>query len=245
MRFLCLCSVLVLAACGGRSAARDPFAYDTHQSLQLRDEGVIASGPKEVVRALSYAGDGGRVEAFIAAPRTGGRYAAVLFLHGSGGSRTDFLGPAAQLASKGAVAMTISEPIDAVTYRPLIVDARRALDVLVSRRDVDAHRLGVVGYSLGGQIAAILAGDERRLADAGIIAGRGNATTVFWIRRARCRLFFEAGKYDEVVPHSQLVALIRAAPDTPRVRWYPTGHGMDQKAMDDQLAWQAKVLSVG
>ena len=43
--------------------------------------------------------------------------------------------------------------------------------------DVDAARLGLVGFSLGAQTAAILAGDEPRLKAIGIIAGRGNATS--------------------------------------------------------------------
>ena len=61
----------------------------------------------------------------------------MLFLHGSGGNREDLLLPAAQLASRGFVTMTISQPNDAPTFRPLVVNARRALDLLAARRDVD------------------------------------------------------------------------------------------------------------
>ena len=69
--------------------------------------------------------------------------------------------------------MTISQPNDAPTFRPLVVNARRALDVLAARPDVDPKRLGVVGFSLGAQTAAILAGDEPRLKAVGIMSGRG------------------------------------------------------------------------
>jgi len=248
MRWLCSLSLVLLATgCGAhRASPSDPFAYNARRPLAVRSEGVIMSGPRLAVHALSYAaGTGERVEAFIAAPRRGGPYPAVLFLHGSGGDRESFLVPAIQLALRGAVTMTITEPDDAQTYRPLIVNARRALDVLSTLPSVDRSRMGVVGYSLGGQLAAILAGDEPRLKAVGIIAGRGNSVTVYWVRRTHAHLFFEAGLFDQVVPHAQLEALIHAAPDHPRVRWFATDHGMNQRAMDEQLAWQESQLRIG
>jgi dienelactone hydrolase len=197
------------------------------------------------VHTLSFAGaNGTRVNADLIVPRVAGRHAAVLFLHGSGGTRQDLLVPAAELATRGAVAMTISQPNDAATFRPLVVNARRALDLLVARADVDPKRLGVVGYSLGGQTAAILAGDEPRLKAVGIVAGRGNQTTRYWIARAHAPLYFQAGTLDEVVPHAQLVALMRAAPGHPRVSWYPADHGMSLQSFDDQVAWQARELGL-
>jgi dienelactone hydrolase len=117
--------------------------------------------------------------------------------------------------------------------------------VLAARADVDPKRLGLVGYSLGAQTAAILAGDEPRLKTVGIVAGRGTGVTTYWIRRAHARLFFQAGTLDEVVPHPQLVALIDAAPGHPRVRWYRLGHSMNLGSMRDQDAWQAEQLDAG
>jgi dienelactone hydrolase len=183
-----------------------------------------------------------RVNAFLVVPRSGGTHPAVLFLHGSGGNREDLLLPALQLASRGFVTMTISQPNDAATFRPLVVNARRALDLLAARKDVDASRLGLVGFSLGAQTAAILAGDEPRLKAIGIVAGRGSGTPLYWIPKAKAHLFFQAGTRDAVVPHAQLVALIKAAPGDPLVRWYPTGHGMNRRAFDDQIAWQAREI---
>jgi dienelactone hydrolase len=240
MRSLCWCSaLLLLAACGG--SRHDPFAYDRHRPLRVQDVGVAASAPTVAVHVVTFASVG-RINAFVVVPRTGGRHAAVLFLHGSGGNREDLLLPAVQLAKRGLVTMTISQPNDALTFKPLVVNARRALDVLADRRDVDPDRLGLVGFSLGAQTAAILAGDETRLKAIGIIAGRGAPVLRYWIAKANAPLFFEAGTADEIVPHDQLVALIRAAPDHPLVRWYPTTHGMDLRSMSDMLAWQAKEL---
>lgn len=246
MRSLCSCSaavLLLLVACG--SSARDPFAYDTKRPLGFHDEGVALSSAGVAVHVVSYAGASGTVRGFLVVPKRPGRHPAVLLLHGSGGNREDFLLPAAELAARGAVTMTISQPNDARTFKPLVVNARRALDVLVARSDVDPHELGLVGFSLGAQTAAIVAGDDHRLKAVGIIAGRGSQTPLYWIRRARADLFFQAGLHDDHVPHAQLLALIRAAPGHPRVRWYDTKHGMNRQAFADQLNWQARELGVG
>jgi dienelactone hydrolase len=239
-----LALVLVAGGCGGHDAP-DPFAYDRSAPLAERSSGVALSSARVVVRVISYAGaDGARVNAFLLAPRSAGRHPAVLFLHGSGGNREDLLLPAAELASRGAVTMTISQPNDAQTFRPLVVNARRAFDLLAAQKDVDAHRLGVVGFSLGAQTAAILAGDDSRLSAVGIVSGRGSQTPLYWIRRAHEQLFFEAGTRDEVVPHAQLVSLIDAAPGHPRVRWYDSKHGMSRAAFEAMVAWQAAQLGL-
>lgn len=248
MRFLCWCSAaLVLASCGGgqRTATHDPFAYNASAPLAVSDNGVYAASPWATIRIVSFAGVGGsRVAAFVVVPRTSGRHPAVLFLHGSGGDRRDLILEAALLAKRGAVTMTISQPNAASTYRPLVVNARRALDVLDARSDVDSKRIGVVGFSLGAQTAAILVGDDRRPKAAGIIGGRGTDVARYWIGRTRADLFFQAGTRDAVVPHSQLVALERAAPGHPRVRWYDAGHVVNVAIRRDQLAWQAAELGL-
>jgi dienelactone hydrolase len=234
-------AALLLAACGGASAKPDPFAYP-QRPFAAKDH-VAMSTKTLVVHTLSFAGaNGSRVNGYLIVPRSAGPHAAVLFLHGSGGTREDLLVPAAELATRGAVTMTISQPNRAPAFRPLVVNARRALDLLAARADVDRARLGLVGYSLGAQTAAILAGDDRRAKAVGIVAGRGSQVTRYWIGRSRARLYFQAGTLDQVVPHRQLVALIAAAPGHPRVSWYPADHGMSLQAFDDQVAWQAREL---
>jgi dienelactone hydrolase len=240
-----IATTLALAACGAQST-HDPFSYDRSSPLAERDGAVIASGAPGSVRSVSFAGAGGsRLGGYLLVPRSAGRHPAVLFLHGSGGSRSDLLGVAAELMVRGVVTLTISQPNDAQSFRPLVVNARRALDLLTRRKDVDAHRLGLVGFSLGAQTAAILAGDDDRLRAVGIISGRGSPVPLYWIRRTHADLSFEAGTHDEVVPHAQLVALIRAAPGQPRVRWYDTPHGMNRRAFEDMIDWQAHDLGLG
>lgn len=249
MRSRCSCSALLLvllaAGCGGGAhrGAHRPFAYDHARPFAVRGFRVAATAAWGTMYRFSFAGvDGTRVPALVVVPKAAGRHPAVLWLHGSGGDRTDLIVPAALLARRGAVAMTISEPNDAQTYRPLVVDARRALDLLAGRRDVDPARLGVVGFSLGAQTAAILAGVDPRLKAVGVIAGRGNAVTRYWVHRAHAHLFFQAGTHDEVVPRAQLLALIHAAPGHPKVSWYDAGHEVPPVLAADQIAWQAREL---
>lgn len=239
MRFLCSCSaVLVLAACGG-PRARDPFAYDT-RTPTVRDQGIVGQNARVRVHAVSFAG----IDGFLAVPSSAGPHPAVLFLHGAGGTRRDLLLPAVQLALRGAVTMTISQPNDAATYRPLVVRARRALDVLAARADVDPARLGLVGYSLGAQTAAVLAGAEPRLKAVGLMAGRANPVTTYWIRRTHAHLFVQGGSRDTRVSPASVRRLAAAAPGRPRLAFYPAGHSLSRRASDEQVAWQAAELGL-
>ena len=117
--------------------------------------------------------------------------AGVIFMHGSGGTRADFLDEAVKLASRGAVAMTIDSPwarspkeevragyADDSTTRRLMLenvrDLRRGLDVLVDRYDVDPARLAIVGYSMGVQAAGLAAALDPRVRSVVLMAGRAH-----------------------------------------------------------------------
>jgi dienelactone hydrolase len=247
MRWLFWSSLaLVLVSCGGARHASGPFAYDAKAPLHVRRAGVFATSAHATIDDISFAGvDGTRVPAYVVVPTSAGRHPAVLVLHGAGASRRDLLLEAALLGQQGIVALAPSQPNDAATYRPLVVDARRGLDLLTRRKDVDPKRIGVVGFSLGAQTAAILAGVDPRVHDAEVIAGRGTAVARYWIRRTHAHLFFQAGTADPVVPHSQLLALIWAAPGKPKVTWYSAGHHVDSKMDRDMIEWQATELRVG
>lgn len=234
--------VLLVAACG---AAPGPYDYDIRAPLAFRDAGVVNHDYPVEIHDVSYAGDGHRVAAYLLLPpKRSGRHAAVVYLHGSGGTRLDLVTFAAKLSLRGAVTMSLDVP-QSDAYRPMVVDVRRALDLLGRRPDVDPKRIGIVGYSLGGQLAALVAGVDSRPAAVGIIAGRGTPETNEAIASARADLFFQAGVADQVVPPAQLEALVDAAPEGHRkVTWYPTGHGMSVAAFEEQNAWQARELGL-
>src|SRR6266480_1203096 len=85
---------VVLAGCGGSDGTETPktaapvqiapFTYDPSQPLATHDSGRINSKYPIAIRDISYASGGRRVSAFLAVPPTGGRRAAVIYVHGSG-----------------------------------------------------------------------------------------------------------------------------------------------------------------
>jgi dienelactone hydrolase len=142
---------------------------------------------------MSFASPGGgRVPGVVARPgskRSGAP--GVIFMHGSGGTRIDFIDEAGKLAARGVVAMTIDSPFsrstradvragygDDATVRRLMIqnvqDLRRGLDVLVGHYGVDPERTAVVGYSMGVQAAALAAALDSRVRAVVLMAGRAH-----------------------------------------------------------------------
>jgi hypothetical protein len=138
---------------------------------------------------------GGRVPAYVVAPEGRGPFAGLILQHGLPGSRDDVLATAQELARTGAVVVAISAPFARpghpgrlpVTLTPrdrfeqiqLIVDLRRAVDLLLARRDVDPHRIAYVGWSYGAAMGGLLAGVEHRVAAYVLAVGDGGLVEHF------------------------------------------------------------------
>jgi uncharacterized protein len=286
-------AVLALAAgCGGseRHAAatptpHSPFAYDARQPIDLDDRGrVNGSSYPIAVRNVSYAVPGGRVDGYLAVPPGRGRLPAVVYLHGAGGGRGELLVPAVWLAGRGAVGLTITMPSSRAGPRPgtaaqalaterrlfvaNVVAVRRALDLLQRLPRVDRARIGLVGWSLGARVGAVLAGLEPRLEAVVLMSGGATPVAAYvagapaalrpavrraltlidplrWIARARPgRLLLQDGREDRIVPRSALLALAQAAPRGTELRWYAAPHALNVSAYRDQLAWLSRKLGI-
>ncbi|MGB8644857.1 MAG: alpha/beta fold hydrolase [Anaerolineae bacterium] len=101
--------------------------------------------------------------------------AAVILLHGYGNNRAEMLDRAIALARHGYGLVLYDERgsgESAATVRamgwPDVVDVRVALDWLAQRNEVDPARIGILGFSVGGQIALRAAAQDARLK--GVIA---------------------------------------------------------------------------
>lgn len=184
---------MLAAGCGGGGHAPAPartglFDYDRSAPLGFRDRGRINHGYPIAVRDISYASPkGGRVPGYLIVPPGRGRHPAVIYMHGSGGTRLDFVVPGTWMAARGAVALTIASPASrsreaaGTGTRGLererdltvqnVVDLRRAVDVLRSLPEVDPNRMAYVGYSAGARTGAILAGVERRIKAYDLLSG--------------------------------------------------------------------------
>ncbi len=172
---------------------RHLFDYDAEAPLDLEQAGIRRIDGVTVVD-LSYASPkGGRVPATLFVPDGSGAFAGLVLMHGLPSDRSAMSQPATAFARLGAVVITIDAPFarphnagreallltenDRDEQIQLIVDLRRAVDVLISRTDVDPDRLAYVGVSYGGAMGGLLAGVEDRLAAYALQLGDGGLVT--------------------------------------------------------------------
>jgi uncharacterized protein len=178
-----------LAGCGSTAAHERPpaapallsFAYDAAVPLAYVDRGRVNSRAVAVaIRDISFRSGRRRIDGYLLLPTAVGRRPAVVLVHGSPGDRNQLLAPAAQLAVRGIVALTITEPSMsqpapsgssvADTLRWLrdeqvqdVVAIRRAVDLLRSLPQVDPARIGYLGWSAGARTGTFVAATDRRV----------------------------------------------------------------------------------
>ncbi|MDV4343139.1 hypothetical protein HL657_08160 [Methanoculleus sp. YWC-01] len=228
------------------------------------------------------------VRAYLVAPAGTGPRAAVLFLHPGLGSRATFLAEAVALAGMGAASLLVDAPWAADTaaawgqavtdpeeavreHTRTVIDLRRGIDLLVAQPGVDPGRIGFVGHSVGALFGAVLAGVDRRLRAAVLMAGTGRFVDVaavnlpdlqgekfehyrrtladidpaVWVGRAApTPLFFQAALRDEFFTEEQGREFFEQASDPKSLEWYDAGHYLDEAARRDRIAWLAGRLSL-
>jgi len=172
------------------------YDYDSNAPLDLKEH---SNEDKNGLKALdvSYLSPkGGRVPAYLIVPPGKGLFAGVIFMHPAGRDigRSYFLDEAVALSKRGVVSILIDAPFARPSAQPLltfteqdregfiqgVVDLRRAVDVLLARGDVDAGRIGYVGFSYGATVGGILTGVEKRLKAFALMGGGPKLTT--WLR---------------------------------------------------------------
>ncbi len=272
------------AACGGSgSGTAVSFPYDAAAPLDVVEAGVVDAGHSVAVHDVVYSSGDDRVEGYVVVPPVPGRKPAVLYLHPAQSDRTAFLEAALWMAARGAVTMTITAPSigDAANDLPPlealerfeqqavrdVVAARRALDVLAGRADVDDGRLAIVGWSAGGRAAALLAGADPRVRAAVLLAPGAAPVSEFVaaapaelraaveetmsridpfaaIGQSEADLLVQAGRRDSVVPERAIERLVGAAPEGVELRWYDADHALDALAYAEHLDWLSQKLGV-
>jgi ketosteroid isomerase-like protein/dienelactone hydrolase len=173
------------------------FNYDATPPVAVREVGT-SRHDGIVVHDIRYPSPkGGWVPAYVVVPDGTGPFAAIEFIHWGQGNRSEFLAEALALASNGAISLLIDAPFnrlerdrrsgssDAPEYDrdddvQLVVDARRGIDLLFQRPDVDPRRVGYVGHSLGATWGGVLVGVEPRIRTYVLMGGLPTMTDRDW-----------------------------------------------------------------
>jgi dienelactone hydrolase len=262
------------------------LTYDASQPLDVRE---VGSEKREgvTVSDLEYSAAGRRVPAYLVVPKAPGPHAAILYVNWyapgeENSNRREFLDEAVELADHGVVSilpeilfpwaegLTADVDADQELVVRSVIEARRALDVLLERDDVDAKRIGFVGHDYGAMYGALLADADRRprayvllAPDATwanwfvkyLLRGRASATEYqeafapldpvsYLPDAAPAALFFQFGSADVYVPSYIVDRLVEAASEPKRVERYGGGHELDARARSDRIAWLAEQLDL-
>jgi dienelactone hydrolase len=253
-------------------ALRDAGRVNANYPVAIHDVSYV-SGGRRVDAFLITPPRAGRRAAVIYVHGSGGDRRQLLFpavwLAGRGAVTLTITAPSAQATMPTNLSPTARLRWQRDIAEADVVAVRRGLDLLAQRPDVDPERLGYVGWSAGAKTGALLAGSEPRLKALVLMSGGSPPLATFvtqapaalradvhaflspvdpiqWIRRAKPgSLFLQDATKDKVVPHSALVEMANAAPKGTKIRWYKTGHELDDAAFRDQLAWLTQKLEVG
>ena len=287
-----LVAVFMLAGCGGEEGGEvsAPPATLAPELLSLYDyepgeldvqEVKSEERDGAVIHDLSYAGPEGRITAYYVTPPGDGPFPGVIFMHGSPGQRVTFLGEAIELAQRGIASVLPDAPFardprppdvdftdgDPARLAQLVVELRRAVDFLVEQDEIDAGRLGFVGFSWGGSLGANFAGVERRVGSFVLTSGvprlsehlarigeergiKGLEDYAELIRPydaveylgdvAPNAVYFQFGEQDDAPSPEQGQEQMDAASDPKQIHFYDAGHELNDEARADRANWLAE-----
>lgn len=172
---------------------RSLFAYDAQAPLDVQEVNRRLVDGATVID-LTYASPmGGRVPATLVIPEGPGPFAGMIYQHGMPSTRQALIDGAVLYAGMGAEVILIDAPFNRPEHRvssplalteqdrreqiQIIIDLRRAVDLLLTRPEVDPQRLAYVGTSFGGAMGGLLAGVEDRLKAYVLQVGDGGLVT--------------------------------------------------------------------
>lgn len=255
LRRLALVALLLCAGCAGGGEEPDPFAYERNAPLFVHVAGEQSGAGVEIVDA-SFAAAGGTVDVWVVSPRRPGPHPVILFQHGGGSSRSDFLEEAAALAERGATAFLLQAPERASIRGGIVANVvawRRVLDWVEEQRRLDGSRIAFVGISYGAAIGADLAGADDRVSTFVLMSGpprwRGAGISDLepedWVAKSDARFLFQVGRRDDVVAPADAQKLYGAAPRTKELRRYDAGHVLNAAAQQDRIRWLSARLGLG
>jgi uncharacterized protein len=234
-----------------------------------------ASTPLGEERLLDLVTGADRVPATFLLPRGARPAPVVLLLHGFSSSKERMAQSVGRaLQQRGVASLALDLPFhgerdggrDEIPYRnPLALvaawtaavrEARAAIEWLGGQPEVDAGRIGTIGYSLGGFLALMTASEEPRVCAVTLAAAGDLPDTTPYaalVRRAvdplravrkldGRPLLLVNGRRDTTTRPAQAERLFAYANEPKELRWYDGGHWPPPSAIDGAAAWMADQL---
>ncbi len=217
---------------------------------------------------------GQRVPGLFMRPKAEGVYPCVLILHGMTSDKDTFMKFFGRpLAAMGVASLAIDADMHGerrtkdtpATFNPIllgqimragIVENRMALDYLQTRRDVDARRIGLFGYSMGAIMGATVSGVDERIAATVLCVGgdpirryvtmlppamRGEVEAVSpsnYIGHISPRpVFLINGTNDTVISEADARLLQNAAREPKKILWAEAGHILPPNVAEQGVNW--------
>jgi dienelactone hydrolase len=269
-------------ATGSTSVAVAPdlaaqFAYDADAAMGLVEKGSTTDGTL-TIRDIEFASPkGGLARAYLITPQTSAAIPAIVFVAGSNERREDIRIQAQGVARRGVIALVLEQSQVAAGRSQIwtfteqdrseaiqtVIDARRAIDVLAARNDVDRTRIGFYGFSYGAWLGAITAAVDKRVSL--VVLRSGGPQILAEIARASSRaltseyatsmarvdqmayapaisapVLVQNGSRDTTFTAEQMRAWQERVGGAKTVKNYDAGHTLDAQSLTDALAWIAE-----
>jgi dienelactone hydrolase len=250
------------------------FAYDASAPMGLVEKSSTTDGILTIHDIEFTSPKGGPARAYLITTQTSAAIPAMVFVAGSNERREDIRIQAIGVARRGVIALVLEQSQIAAGRSQIwtftaqdreeaiqtVVDARRAIDLLVARSDVDRTRMGYYGFSYGAWLGAITAAVDKRVSL--LVLRSGGPQILAEIARASSRtltseytavmarvdqmayapaisaaVLVQNGLRDTTFTAEQMRAWQERVGGAKTVRTYDTGHTLDAQSLADALAW--------
>jgi len=261
--------------------------YDRGKALDVRIIGTRDQGEYLSSDLTFLAREGTRRAASLLKPAGAGPFPAVLYVHwyepqACDSNRTQFFEEACDMARTGVMSLLVetmwsdrewflkrTQEDDLRISVEIVIELRRAMDLLLQQPDIDPSRFAYVGHDFGAMYGVVAGSVDPRPSCYVLMAGtprfsdwflyypslKGEAREQFMekmkpldpIERVGSLvpvpILFQFGKDDPHVPVDRGEAFSNAA-ISPETHWYDAGHGLNPVARSDRMAWLATKLNV-